>query len=166
MKSLLFKIILFTAIFFIRVHSQEGMYHNTFSLSDVSLLDGPLKHARDLNIQTLLKYDVDRLLAPYRKEAGLQAIASSYPNWEGLDGHVGGHYLSAMAMNYAATGNPECKRRLEYMISELRACQAANAIHNSDWGVDYVGGMPKSRLIWSTLKTGDFAAYRAAWAPW
>ena len=28
----------------------------------------------------------------------------SYPNWDGLDGHVGGHYLSALAIN-AITGN-------------------------------------------------------------
>jgi len=49
------------------------------------MLDGQFKHARDLNIQTLLKYDVDRLLAPFRKEAGLPAKASLYPNWEGLD---------------------------------------------------------------------------------
>ena len=166
MKSLPVEILLCIALLFSQMHSQDKMYHNTFPLSDVSLLDGPLKHARDLNIQTLLKYDVDRLLAPYRKEAGLQAIASSYPNWEGLDGHVGGHYLSAMAMNYAATGNLECKKRMEYMISELMACQDANAIHHPEWGGGYVGGMPKSRLIWSTLKTGDFVAYRAAWAPW
>ena len=32
---------------------------------------GPLKKASDLNIETLLKYDCDRLMAPYRKEAGL-----------------------------------------------------------------------------------------------
>jgi len=166
MKSLLFKIVLCTAVLLSQLHSQERMYHNTFPLGDVSLLDGPFKHARDLNIQTLLKYDVDRFLAPYRKEAGLPAIASSYPNWEGLDGHVGGHYLSALAMNYAATGNLECKRRMEHMISELKACQDANAIHHPEWGVGYAGGMPKSALIWSTLKTGDFTTYRAAWAPW
>ena len=79
--------------------AQDNLYHNEFSLADVTLLDGPFKHARDLNIQTLLKYDVDRLLAGYRKEAGLPEKAKSYPNWEGLDGHVGGHYLSALAMN-------------------------------------------------------------------
>ena len=166
MKSLLFKIVLSITFLFSTIHSQDRMYFNTFPLGDVTLLDGPLKHARDLNIQTLMKYDVDRMLAPYREEAGLQAIALSYPNWDGLDGHVAGHYLSAMAMNYAATGNSECKKRMEHMISELKACQDANTVHHSEWGVGYVGGMPKSSLIWPTLKTGDFAAYRAAWAPW
>jgi DUF1680 family protein len=109
---------------------------------------------------------VDRLLAPYRKEAGLPAKASCYPNWEGLDGHVGGHYLSAMAMNYAATGNPECKKRMDYMISELKICQDSNAINNPDWGVGYAGGMPNSKAIWSKLKQGDFSVYLSSWAPW
>src|SRR5678816_2344687 len=95
--------------------AQDKLYRNEFSLADVTLLDGPFKHARDLNIQTLLKYDVDRLLAGYRKEAGLPEKAKSYSNWDGLDGHVGGHYLSALAMNYASTKNAECKRRMEYM---------------------------------------------------
>ena len=56
--------------------AQDKLYPNEFPLGDVRLLDGPFRHARNLNIQTLLKYDVDRLLAPYRKEAGLlhQAI--------------------------------------------------------------------------------------------
>ena len=92
--------------------AQNRLYPNEFSLGDVTLLDGPFKHARDLNIQVLLKYDVDRLLAPYRKEAGLPAKAKTYPNWDGLDGHIAGHYLSAMAMNYAATNNQECRKRM------------------------------------------------------
>ena len=52
------------------IHAQDKLYKE-FPLGDVKLLNGPFKHARDLNIQVLLKYDVDRLLAPYRKEAGL-----------------------------------------------------------------------------------------------
>ncbi|MDP4204172.1 MAG: glycoside hydrolase family 127 protein, partial [Bacteroidota bacterium] len=118
--------------------AQTKLYPNEFPLRDVTLLDGPFKHARDLNIQVLLKYDVDRLLAGYRKEAGLPAKAKSYVNWDGLDGHVGGHYLSALAINYAATGNAECKKRMDYMLAELKACQDANAAKNSDWGKGYV----------------------------
>jgi uncharacterized protein len=153
-------------IFYSSACAQERLYRNEFPLSDVTLLDGPFRHARDLNIETLLKYDVDRLLAGYRKEAGLPEKAKSYPNWEGLDGHVGGHYLSALAMNYASTKNVECRRRMEYMIAELRACQVANAKNNPDWGVGYVGAVPNSKSIWSTLEKGDFAAFRSAWVPW
>jgi uncharacterized protein len=159
---------IFLSIVFLcsHVHAQDKLYHNEFSLSDVVLLDGPFKHARDLNIQTLLKYDVDRLLAGYRKEAGLPEKAKIYPNWDGLDGHVGGHYLSAMAMNYASTKNEECKRRMEYMIAELKACQDANGQNNPDWGIGYVGAVPNGKKIWSTLQKGDFTAFRSAWVPW
>ena len=86
------KRILFTALFMaaavVTGYAQDKLYADEFPLGDVTLLDGPLKKARDLNIQTLLKYDCDRLLAPYLKEAGLTPKAKSYPNWDGLDGHV------------------------------------------------------------------------------
>jgi DUF1680 family protein len=71
-----------------------------------------------------------------------------------------------MAINYAATGNTDCKQRMEYMISELKSCQDTNAINNSDWGIGYVGGVPNSKAIWLTLKTGDFIAFGAGWVPW
>ncbi len=148
------------------VTAQEKLYRNEFPMGDVKLLDGPFKHAQDLNIHVLLEYDIDRLIAPFRKEAGLPEKAKLYPNWAGLDGHVGGHYLSALAMNYASTGNAECKKRMDYMISELKACQEANDKNHPDWGKGYVGGAPNSGQIWSTLQKGDFAAYRAAWVPW
>ncbi len=147
-------------------YAQDKLYPNEFSLGDVRLLDGPFKHARDLNIKVLLEYDVDRLLQPFLKEAGLPEKGERYKNWAGLDGHVGGHYLSALAMICAATGNAECKKRMEYMIAELKACQKANTKNNADWGVGYVGGVPNSKMIWSTLKNGDLKAYRAAWVPW
>jgi len=146
--------------------AQDKLYPNEFPLSDVKLLDGPFKHARDLNIEVLLKYDVDRLLAPYRKEAGLPEKAKCYPNWEGLDGHVGGHYLSAIAMNYAATGNAECKKRMDHMISELKACQDANALKYPDWGVGYVGGIPNSASLWPKIKAGEIGAIWKYWAPY
>lgn len=119
----------FTILLFIcaatGINAQDKLYPNEFPLSQITLLEGPLKHARDLNIETLLKYDCDRLMAPYRKEAGLTPKAKCYPNWDGLDGHVGGHYLTAMAIN-AATGNEECRKRMEYIISEIAECAEAN----------------------------------------
>ncbi|MES2328787.1 MAG: glycoside hydrolase family 127 protein [Bacteroidota bacterium] len=147
-------------------YGQDKLYPNEFSSQDVKLLDGPFKHARDLNIKVLLQYDVDRLLAGYRKEAGLPAKAKTFPNWDGLEGHVGGHYLSALAINYAATKDPECGKRLAYMIDELKKCQDANAINDPDWGKGYIGAVPNGKKIWSTLQKGDFTAFRAAWVPW
>jgi len=147
-------------------HAQDKLYSNEFPLADVKLLDGPFLHARELNIKVLLEYNVDRLLAGYRKEAGLPEKAKIFSNWDGLDGHVGGHYLSALAMNYAATKNAECKKRMDYMLAELKACQDANGINNPAWAKGYLGAVPNGKKIWSTLQQGDFAAYKATWVPW
>jgi hypothetical protein len=146
------------------VCAQDRLYADEFPLGDVTLLEGPLKKARDLNINTLLKYDCDRLLAPYLKEAGLTPKGKSYPNWDGLDGHVGGHYLTAMAIN-AATGDKECQKRMEYFISELQACADANAKNHPEWGKGYVGGVPGSDRIWGNFKKGNFDPYYGAWVP-
>ena len=145
--------------------AQDRLYADEFPLSDVTLLDGPLKKARDLNIKTLLQYDVDRLLAPFLKEAGLTPKKPSFPNWDGLDGHVGGHYLTAMAIN-AATGSEECRKLMEYMISELQACADANAKNYPEWGKGYLGGVPGSDRIWSNYKKGNFGPYYGAWVPY
>ena len=155
-----------TILLCININAQDKLYPNEFPLGDVTLRDISFRHARDLNIQTLLKYNVDRLLAPYRKEAGLSPKDSSYKNWDGLDGHVGGHYLSALAMNAAATTNVECKKRMQYMIAELKACQDENTKNNPVWGIGYVGGVPASKAVWASVQNGDFKAFHAAWVPW
>lgn len=141
------------------VTAQNKLYPNSFSLRDVVLLDGPFKHACDLNVQTLLKYDTDRLLAPFLKEAGLSPQKESFPNWIGLDGHLGGHYLSALAIHYATTGNTECKKRMEYMISELKRCQEAN-------GNGYIGGVPDGKHTWEEIRKGNVGIVWKSWAPW
>ena len=146
------------------VVAQDKLYKDEFPLGDITLLDGPLKHARDLNVQVLLKYDCDRMLAPYRKEAGLQPRKPSYPNWDGLNGHVGGHYLSALAIN-AATGNEECRKRMEYMISELQLVLDANNQRPEAWCHNYIGGVPNSAKMWTAFSKGDFGPYFGTWAP-
>lgn len=146
------------------VVAQDKLYKDEFPLGDITLLDGPLKHARDLNVKVLLKYDCDRMLAPYRKEAGLQPRKPSYPNWDGLDGHVGGHYLSALAIN-AATGNEECRKRMEYMISELQLVLDANNQRPEAWCHNYIGGVPNSAKMWTAFSKGDFGPYFGTWAP-
>lgn len=148
-----------------QMSAQDRLYDNEFPIGDVKLLDGPFKHARDLNVEVLLQYDVDRLLAPFRAEAGLPKKAEYYPNWAGLDGHIAGHYLTAMAMNWQTTGNRECLRRMNYMIDELAEVAAANARNNASWGVGYIGGIPNSASMWSDFKKGEFRQYSSAWAP-
>lgn len=157
------KIILLTAlclvVAFAGTSAQDKLYKNTFPLGQVKLLDGPFKRACDLNVKVLLQYDVDRLLAPFLKEAGLSPKGESFPNWADLDGHVGGHYLSALAIHYAATGNEECKRRMEYMVSELKRCGQAH-------GNGYLGGVPRGMEAWKEVQKGNVGIVGKYWVPW
>src|SRR5262245_46682576 len=86
-----------------------------FALSQVRLLDGPFARAQARNREYVRALEVDRLLAPFRLEAGLPPRAQGYPNWEatGLQGHTAGHYLTALAQVWAATGDAEAKQRLD-----------------------------------------------------
>ncbi|MDA3854416.1 MAG: glycoside hydrolase family 127 protein, partial [Bacteroidales bacterium] len=147
------------SLVFMNLSAQDPFYQGMFKLGEVKLLDGEFKHAQDLNIDILLQYDTDRLLEPYLTEAGIKPKGLPYTNWTGLAGHVGGHYLSAMAINYATTGNEACKTRMDYMLTELKACQEAN-------GNGYLGGVPNSKTVWAQLKEGNFTGYKTAWVPW
>ncbi|MFC5683871.1 glycoside hydrolase family 127 protein [Flavobacterium sp. MAHUQ-51] len=121
-----------------------------FKLQDVKLKEGIFKKAQDVDQQYILALNPDKLLAPYLIDAGLPLKASRYGNWEssGLDGHIAGHYLSALAMMYASTGNAEMKTRLDYMVNELALCQAKN-------GNGYVGGIPNGKIFWERIHKGD-----------
>lgn len=124
-----------------------------FKAGDVILTESMFKHAEEMDLQYLLGIDPDRLLAPYLKEAGLEPKADNYTNWEntGLDGHIGGHYLSALSYMYAATGNHEIKGRLDYYIAELKRCADAN-------GDGYLSGVSNGKQIWKEISDGNIRA--------
>lgn len=125
----------------------------TFPVSEVRLTTGVFKNAESLDKCYLLGLNPDRLLAPYMKEAGLLPKAENYPNWEntGLDGHIGGHYLSALSYMYASTGDAEIKARLDYFLSEMKRCQDAS-------GNGYLCGVPGGKAIWKEIKDGKINA--------
>ncbi|OHB64877.1 MAG: hypothetical protein A2168_07035 [Planctomycetes bacterium RBG_13_50_24] len=124
-----------------------------FALKQVQLLDGPFRQAQEIDRQYILAHDPNRFLAPFRREAGLTPRAESYGDWEsgGLDGHIGGHYLTALAQMYAAAGDPELLGRLNYMIQELAECQKAH-------GNGYIGGVPGSKKLWEEIAAGKIEA--------
>ena len=106
-----------------------------FALGDVTLLDGPFRHAQELDEKYLLALDPDRLLAGFRVEAGLEPKATKNPNWEssGLYGHTLGHYLTALAQMSAVTGDVELTRRaVEVLEGSSHALELALALRQ--WG--------------------------------
>ena len=135
----------------LQVNAQIPAQLEHFDIKDVRLSESAFKKAQDMDIRYLLSLDPDRLLAPYMKEAGLEPKAENYTNWEntGLDGHIGGHYLSALSYMYASTGNQEIKERLDYYISELKRCVDAEG---------YLSGVPHGRQIWKEISEGNIRA--------
>jgi DUF1680 family protein len=131
-----------------------------FRLQDVKLMPSIFKNAESVDLRYIMEMKPDRLLAPYLREAGLKPKAESYGNWEntGLDGHIGGHYLTALALMYASNGNQEALTRLNYMIDELKKCQDAN-------GDGYVGGVPGSKALWAAVNKGEVDAIKKKWVP-
>ncbi|WP_229423706.1 beta-L-arabinofuranosidase domain-containing protein [Massilia frigida] len=136
-----------------------------FPLADVRLAAGPFLDAQSTNLRYLMALEPDKLLAPFMREAGLPLKQESYGNWEssGLDGHMGGHYLSAMALMYAATGDREVLARLNYTIAKLKQCQEAN-------GNGYLGGIPGGSDAWQAIAKGKLEAdnfsVNGKWVPW
>ncbi|WP_375436366.1 beta-L-arabinofuranosidase domain-containing protein [uncultured Hymenobacter sp.] len=125
----------------------------SFPVSAVRLLDSPFQEAQQTDLAYMLALNPDRLLAPYLASAGLPPKAENYGNWEntGLDGHMGGHYLSALAYMYAATGNEQVQQRLTYFINQLEICQQKS-------GNGYLGGVPGGPAMWQEVKAGNIKA--------
>ena len=46
------------------------------------LTGGPLKHAQDVTAKYLLELEPDRMMAGYRKRAGLEPKAEAYGGWD------------------------------------------------------------------------------------
>ena len=100
-----------------------------FPMTDVRLLDGPFRDAMLRDRAYLLGLNADRLLHNFRVTAGLPSSAEPLGGWEKPDcelrGHFVGHYLSALALMYASTGDESLKKKADYLVAELAKCQEA-----------------------------------------
>ena len=136
-------------------------------LTAVRLTGGPLKQAQDLDISYLLKLEPDRMLAYYRKGAGLEPKAAGYGGWDGdgrnLTGHIAGHYLSAVSLMYAATGDIRFKQRADYIVKELKEVQ-------DKYGDGYAGAFEGGREKFAEVAQGNIRSssfdLNGMWSPW
>jgi len=141
-------------------------------LNSVRLTGGPLKHAQELDAEYLLQLDPDRMLAYLRQRAGLEPKGKPYGGWDGagrqLTGHIAGHYLSAVSLMWAATGDARFKERADYIVSELKTIQDAQgdgylgALLDNQ-GVD--GKVRFQELCKGIIRSGGFDL-NGLWSPW
>ena len=163
--------------------AQSQLYPKHFNLNEVTLLDGPMKTAMDKNIEMLLQYDTDRLLTPFVRQSGLAQTTDktspyyqwltkhpNFGNWGGdanfdLSGHVGGHYVSALALAYAACHDEavrtQLKERMDFMINVMKDCQ--DAYNDNTTGLyGFIGGQPINES-WTKLYNGDLSGIQNNW---
>jgi hypothetical protein len=147
-------------------------YGSSFEVSEVTLTDGIFKTSQDTGKAFIMSLDVDRLLAPVAYSTGASTDKSKYyGGWEayqyrtysgtGISGHSLGHWMSAAATMYAATGDEEVKEKLDYVVDKLAEYQKID-------GTGYIGGVEKSGLVKAlsgTLNVDSFDL-NGYWVPW
>ncbi|MCC7492454.1 MAG: glycoside hydrolase family 127 protein [Fimbriimonadaceae bacterium] len=136
-----------------------------FDPAAVRLADGPFREAQQRDAAWLLQLDPARLVAWFRREAGLPQQAQPYGGWEsqGVAGHSLGHYLSACAWTYASTGDARFKERIDGLVAELAACQQAI-------GTGYLAAIPGGKQCFADLAAGRIRSagfdLNGIWVPW
>ena len=118
-----------------------------FPLTDVRLLDGPFRDAMLRDQKYLLSLDPDRLLRNFRAQCQIcRPDAKPLGGWEAptgeLRGHSLGHYLSALSLMYASTGDQQFKQRADYIVGVLAQCQSNSPAAGFHEG--YLSAFPES----------------------
>jgi DUF1680 family protein len=141
-------------------------------LSDIRLLPSIWADAVAANLRYLHALEADRLLHNFRTSARLEPKGQVYGGWESdtIAGHSLGHYLTALALMTAQTGDAECRKRVGYIVGELEACQKAH-------GDGYVAGFTRKRgdivedgkLLFPEIMRGDIRSMgfdlNGCWVP-
>jgi DUF1680 family protein len=101
-----------------------------FALPAVRLGASLFTEKRDRMLEFARQYDERRFLVLFNDTAGRPNPpgVSAPGGWEDgglLSGHWAGHFLTLLAQSYAGSGEPVFKRKLDWMVDELAACQAA-----------------------------------------
>jgi hypothetical protein len=150
-----------------RIRSAVPDVARPLPLTAVRLTGGPLKQAQDLDAAYLLALEPDRMLAYYRKRAGLPAKAEPYAGWDGdgrnLTGHIAGHYLSAVSLMWEATGDARFKERADYLVKELKEVQDKH-------GDGYLSALAGGRECFEKVAKGEIRSasfdLNGQWSPW
>ncbi len=127
-----------------------------FDMSQVRLLDSLEKREMEADRRYLKSIDLDGLLWPFRRNAGLPYPGKSFGGWEAPDSEIRGcftgHYLTACALMYKSTGDTWFRDRAAAVVEELAKCQTA-------LGGKYIAAIPTSFL--DRVESG-----KPVWAPY
>ncbi len=125
----------------------------------VVLKDEELLRRRKANLDYMMELKTENLTLSYLMEAGLYKTSETqnqiHGGWEfplcELRGHFLGHWLSAAAMHYEATGDKLVLAKAEQIVDILAQCQLEN-------GGRWAGSIPEKYMSW-------VAVGKKVWAP-
>ena len=125
----------------------------------VVLQDEELLRRRKANLDYMMELKTENLTLSYLMEAGLYKTSETqtqiHGGWEfplcELRGHFLGHWLSAAAMHYEATGDKLVLAKAEQIVDILAKCQEEN-------GGKWAGSIPEKYMTWITIG-------KKVWAP-
>lgn len=165
-----------------------------FGLSEVTVGEGIYKRGVDQHLVLARAYPVDRILAVFRRNAGLQTSAQPPGGWEEfgpapdeqrwgpaeykkgqntrgagglLRGHYGGHFLSMMSMAYASTGEDALKVKVDQIVAGLKECQEALATQTYEGKPRYSHpGFLSAYGEWQFSTLEEYSPYGEIWAPY
>gem|GEM_PF-2944809 len=104
--------------------------------------------SQKVGLKYVLDYSPDRMLAPAYKAMGKTPKDVTYGGWEArqIQGHMLGHYLSALSGFYYQTGSTEAKQKLDYTVKCIKELQRDDG---------YFGGIPSTPFD-KILRLTDF----------
>ncbi|GFZ85676.1 glycoside hydrolase family 127 protein [Sphingobium fuliginis] len=129
-----------------------------FSLSQVRLKPSIFLTSVRANARYLLSLDADRLLHNFHAGAGLPTRGKVYGGWEsrGIAGHSLGHYMSAVSLIHAQTGDPQFRDRAAYIVGQLKAIQARHGDgYAGGTTVDRDGKTVDGKVVYEELRRGE-----------
>ena len=142
----------------------------SFPLGSIKMTDGYCVNALSREVDYLKAFDLNRVLAGFRRNAGLDDKgAHPYGGWERMliGGHAMGHYFTALAQAAVNPGvsesdRAEIRRMLDEIMSGLAECQLENGFL---WG-SAVLDKNNVEAQFDNVEDGKCDLFREAWVPW
>jgi DUF1680 family protein len=142
-----------------QMHEPSSERLTPFPLASVRLASGVFQQQEEINARYLDSLAVDRLLHSFRVTAGVSSSATPYQGWEAptceLRGHFnGGHFLSAVALASAGSGNTVLKGRGDEIVAGLGACQKKIGTgYLSAYPTDLFDHLAEGKQVWAPFYT-------------
>ena len=145
-----------------------------FAISDVTMTDDYCTNAFSKEMDYLLSFDTEKLLAGFRENAGLSTNgATRYGGWENTNiaGHCVGHYLTALAQAYqdpnvTSQQKDALYKRITTLIDGMKTCQQHP---RGKQGFLWAAPVPSDGNVerqFDRVEVGKANIFDDAWVPW